>query len=301
MKVGERVAAAIRSEEVLDIVGESSGDTLSTSDALERLRHARGFIFDMDGVLYRGGQKLAGVNDLFNALVLRERTIVLATNNSMASPATYATRLAAMGIEVAEANILTSGSATAAYLKEELPSGSGVYVIGMPALRDLIFGDGSFQPVQYGEGPVAAVVAGLDLQFTYEKLRHASAAIRGGARFVATNTDATLPTEDGLQPGAGSIIAAVATASGAAPVVVGKPEPLMLLEALRLFKLDAAETVMVGDRLDTDILAGSRANLLTALVLTGVSTREDLATSSILPDLVFSDLPAMLEMLIGNS
>ncbi|MDP8971741.1 MAG: HAD-IIA family hydrolase [Actinomycetota bacterium] len=275
--------------------------TLDTSvDALAHLRRARGFIFDMDGVLYRGGKRLPGVNDLFNALELRERTIVLATNNSMATPATYVQRLAKMQIDVAEANILTSGSATAAYLKEVIPAGSGVYVIGMPALRELIFADGTFKPVQFGEEPVAAVVVGLDLQFTYDKLRLATSAIRAGARFIATNSDATLPTEDGLQPGAGSLIAAIATASGTQPVVVGKPEPLMVHEALRLFNLEASEAVMIGDRLDTDILAGKRAGILTALVLTGVSTRDDLADSEILPDLVFSDLPAMLEALIGN-
>ncbi len=218
----------------------------------------------------------------------------------MATPSTYVERLAKMQIDVAEANILTSGSATAAYLKEVIPAGSGVYVIGMPALRELIFADGAFKPVQFGEEPVTAVVAGLDLQFTYDKLRLATAAIRAGARFIATNSDATLPTEDGLQPGAGSILAAIATASGTQPVVVGKPEPLMVLEALHLFNLKASETVMIGDRLDTDILAGKRAGILTALVLTGVSTRDDLVDSEILPDLVFSDLPAMLEALIGN-
>ena len=272
----------------------------SPDDALARFRAARGYIFDMDGVLYRGGEKLPGVNDLFNALQLRERTIILATNNSMATPATYVSRLAAMGIDIDQTNILTSGSATAAYLEEVLPPKSGIYVIGMPALRELIFADGRFQPVQFGEEAVAAVVAGLDLSFSYDKLRLAAAAIRAGARFVATNSDATLPTEDGLQPGAGSIMAAIAVASGTQPVVVGKPEPLMVHEALRLFDLGAHETVMIGDRLDTDILAGERAGTLTALVLTGVSTRDDLASADPLPDLVFSDLPAMLEALVGN-
>ncbi len=289
---------ALTDSEAASAIDDRTDDT--RVDALARFRRARGFIFDMDGVLYRGGQRLPGVNDLFNALELRERTIVLATNNSMATPSTYVERLAKMQIDVAEANILTSGSATAAYLKEVIPAGSGVYVIGMPALRELIFADGAFKPVQFGEEPVTAVVAGLDLQFTYDKLRLATAAIRAGARFIATNSDATLPTEDGLQPGAGSILAAIATASGTQPVVVGKPEPLMVLEALHLFNLKASETVMIGDRLDTDILAGKRAGILTALVLTGVSTRDDLVDSEILPDLVFSDLPAMLEALIGN-
>jgi len=279
----------------LDDPGPSSAD-----DVLDRYRAARGFIFDMDGVLYRGGQKLPGVNDFFNALQLRERTIVLATNNSMATPAAYVSRLAAMGIDIAQANILTSGSATAAYLDEILPVGVGVYVIGMPALRELIFAGGRFQPVQFGEESVAAVVVGLDLNFSYDKLKLAAAAIRAGATFVATNSDATLPTEDGLQPGAGSIMAAIAVASGTQPIVVGKPEPVMVHEALRLFGLNARETVMIGDRLDTDILAGQRAGTLTALVLTGVSTRDDLATADPLPDLVFSNLPAMLEALVGN-
>src|SRR5262249_51162988 len=177
-------------------------------NARERLRAAKAFVFDMDGVLYRGDEPLPGVNDLLNALTLRDKGYMLATNNSMATPADYVRKLAQMGIVVPEASILTSAMATRDYLVETLPAGAGVFVIGMPALREQLFLGTSFHPVQYGEERPDAVVVGLDKMFTYEKLARANEAIRAGARFVATNADATLPTESGLVPGCGSLVAA---------------------------------------------------------------------------------------------
>jgi 4-nitrophenyl phosphatase len=168
----------------------------------------------------------------------------------------------------------------------------------MPALRTQLFEGTSFQPVQYGEEQPAAVVIGLDKHFTYEKLAMANEAIRGGARFVATNADLTLPTEAGLVPGCGSLVAAVAAASGQAPTIIGKPEPLLLTMALERLGADPADSAMIGDRLDTDIVAGAKAGLLTVLVLTGVSTRDEIAHAPVLPDLVFTDLNAVLEALV---
>ncbi|MGH2551500.1 MAG: HAD-IIA family hydrolase, partial [Thermomicrobiales bacterium] len=147
---------------------------------------------------------------------------------------------------------------------------------------------------------IAAVVIGLDLEFTYAKLKRGNKAIRAGAAFVATNADATLPTEEGLVPGAGSVVAALQTASGVTPVMIGKPEPTTILMSAKAMGLEPSDCVMIGDRLDTDILAGSRAGTLTALVLTGVSTRDEIATAEALPDLVFSDLTAMLAVLEGD-
>jgi 4-nitrophenyl phosphatase len=264
------------------------------------LQSARGFIFDMDGVLYRGRTALPGVSDLLNALDLRGRSYMLATNNSSASAAEYVTKLASMGVEVGVESILTSAMATRDYLVQTLPAGSGIYVIGAPSLRAELFTDTTFKPVQYGEEQPAAVVVGLDTSFTYEKLRLANAAIRGGAKFVATNGDLTLPTEEGLLPGCGSIVAAVSAASGLTPVVIGKPEPVSLLEALDRMGVAPADGVMVGDRLDTDIVAGQRAGMLTVLVLTGVSTRDDVAAATVRPDLIFNDLPAMMEAIVGG-
>lgn len=268
------------------------------ANARRRLRSAKAFVFDMDGVLYRGDAALPGVNDLLNALALRERGYMLATNNSMATPADYVRKLAGMGIAVPETSILTSAMATRDFLVETLPPEAGVFVIGMPALRAQLFESTSFHPVQYGEEKPAAVVVGLDKAFTYEKLAMANEAIRAGARFVATNADATLPTEAGLVPGCGSLVAAVAAASGQAPTVIGKPEPLLLTMALERLGVDPEDSVMIGDRLDTDIVAGARAGMLTVLVLTGVSTRDEIAHSPVLPDLVFTDLNAVLEAMV---
>jgi len=265
------------------------------------LREAKAFIFDMDGVLYRGTTALPGVADLFNALTLRGIPFLLATNNSMATPTTYVLRMAGMGVEVAVSQIQTSATVTRDYLLGEVAPDSSLLIVGMPALAEQIFADTSFRPV--GDDPhehIDSVVVGLDLEFTYAKLRRASDAIRAGATYVATNADATLPHENGMQPGAGSIVAAISTASGRIPIVVGKPETLMMLKGIDQLGVQPHETVMVGDRLDTDILSGQRAGLRTALVLTGVSQREHLAVSEVLPDYVFADLPALTQALVGH-
>lgn len=269
-------------------------------NALERLRAAKAWVFDMDGVLYVGTQTLPGVAELLDALRLRGRGIMLATNNSMSTPAMYTKKLATMGIDVEPGAILTSALATRDYLEREFPAGGGLFVIGMPALREQLFADGVFHPVQYGEEKPAALVLGLDKEFTYEKLKAGTAAIWDGARFIATNADATLPTENGLVPGAGSIVSAFRTASGVEPTVIGKPETPMMEMALARLGVEPHEAVMVGDRLDTDILAGHRAGMLTALVLTGVSRREEIFRAAARPDVVANDLPSLVAALVGD-
>jgi len=264
------------------------------------LRAAKAFIFDMDGVLYRGRAPLPGVVDLFNGLTVRGIPFLLATNNSMATPASYVVRMAEMGVEVDEARIQTSATATRDYLLGEIDADARILIVGMPALGEQIFTGTSFQNVTDDpDERIDAVVVGLDLDFTYAKLQRASDAIRGGAKYVATNADATLPHETGMQPGAGSIVAAISTASGCLPIVVGKPETLMMLKGIEHLGVRPEEAVMVGDRLDTDILSGHRAGLKTALVLTGVSQRPDLASAEVLPDYVFADLPALTQALVG--
>lgn len=264
------------------------------------LKDAEAFIFDMDGVLYRGKQALPGVNEMIDALEARGRKYLFATNNSMATPAEYVTRMAGYGVTVDESHIQTSATATRDFLKREFPHGAKLFVVGMPALRETLQAGTAFEITDDPADGVAAVVTGLDQRFTYETLTKAMIAIRNGARFIATNTDATLPVEDGVMPGAGSIIAAIATASGRQPTVVGKPESLMMTTGVAQLGVHASMTIMIGDRLDTDILAAQRAGLTTALVLTGVTTREDLSGSEIVPDYVFTDLPAMLRELIGT-
>jgi 4-nitrophenyl phosphatase len=266
-----------------------------------KLRDVKAFIFDMDGVLYRGAAPLPGVADLFNALSIRGIGYLLATNNSMATPATYVTRMATMGVTVGASHIQTSATATRDFLKGVLPADAKVHTVGMPALPEQIF-DGTGWTRVEGDGSehVDAVVVGLDLEFTYEKLKIASQYIRSGARFIATNADGTLPIENGVQPGAGSIVAAIAAATSVRPTVVGKPQTLMMTTGAEILGVLPNEVCMVGDRLDTDIAAGHHAGLLTALVLTGVAQREDLASADVLPDYVFADLPALLTAIVGH-
>lgn len=265
------------------------------------IRDAEAFIFDMDGVLYRGKQALPGVNELIAALEARGLPYLLATNNSTATPADYVQRMAGYGVTVDESHIQTSATATRDFLVRELPDNAVLLPIGAPALAEQLQTGTTFQVTDDPGNDVAAVVVGLDQTFTYDRLNRAMQAIRAGARFIATNADATLPVEDGFLPGAGSVVAAIATASGKQPTVIGKPETLMMTTAVAQLGASASKTVMIGDRLDTDILAAARAGLTTALVLTGVTTREDLAGSDTVPDYVFTDLPAILRELIGEN
>ena len=276
---------------------ETSTPPHRAGDALQRVRDAKAWIFDMDGVLYVGTNVLPGTNELLDALTLRERQVMMATNNSMATPEAYERKLAAMGMHVPADAVLTSATATRDYLLRTLPADSGIFVIGMPALREQLFDGTPFHPVQFGEEDPAALVIGLDLNFTYDKLKQGMQALQSGALFIATNADTTLPTENGLVPGAGSIVAALAAASGRKPIVIGKPETPMLEDAMMRMGVSPSETVMIGDRLDTDILAGYRAGANTVLVLTGVSTRDDLIMADALPDLIVSDLPSLVAAL----
>lgn len=265
----------------------------SSVSSLQRLREARAVIFDMDGVLYRGNAPLPGVGELFAALQLRGIAFRLATNNSTSTPDQYVQKLSGMGIAIAAEHIVTSGTATRGYLERSLPAGSSVYVIGEPALSAQLFATEHLRPAS--DARIDAVVIGLDRQFTYDKLAAANAAIRKGARFVATNADVTLPTEEGLSPGCGSIIAAVAASTGQQPEIVGKPEGLLYELAASHMGVPVTETVAIGDRLDTDIVAANRSGALSVLVLTGVTTREEIAAFPVKPDLVFTDLNAVLD------
>lgn len=265
------------------------------------IRDAEAFIFDMDGVLYRGKQALPGVNEIIAALEARGLPYLLATNNSTATPADYVRRMAEYGVTVTESHLQTSATATRDYLKRELPDGAVLLPIGAAALTEQLQAGTTFKITDDPAEDVAAVVVGLDQGFTYESMTRAMKAIRNGARFIATNADATLPVEDGVLPGAGTMIAAIATASGRQPTVIGKPETLMMTSAVAQLGTSASKTVMIGDRLDTDILAAARAGLTTALVLTGVTTRNNLAGSDIVPDYVFTDLPAITRELAGDA
>ena len=268
-------------------------------EAIERLRSGKAWIFDMDGVLYRGDTALPGVDALFTTLTRRAIPFSLATNNSMASPEQYVAKLAKMGIAVDAETIVTSAMATRDYIRTTIGPNARLFVIGMPALTEQLLTGTDFTVVDPMAETADALVMGLDREITYDKLLRGHRAVLDGASFIATNADVTLPTETGLVPGCGALVAAMAASTGVTPVVMGKPEAHLLDASTTRMGIAPTETVMIGDRLDTDIQAGNTAGMLSVLVLTGVSTRDDLSRFDARPELICDDLPALQALLEG--
>lgn len=248
-------------------------------------------MFDMDGVLYRGKQTLEGVHELLAFLDARGIIYGCITNNATLTPEQYEDKLAAMEIVMPAGRVVTSALATARYLRDHYPQGTRVLIIGMDGLRQALLGDGYF--VEDRQTP-DLVVQGADFELTYTRVKEACLAIRRGARYIATNPDKTFPSEEGLIPGAGAVLAMLEAASDVRAFVIGKPAPTMFHVALDLLGGAAATCLVIGDRLDTDIAGAHNAGMPGALVLTGVSTREELATSPVRPNAVFADLVELL-------
>jgi 4-nitrophenyl phosphatase len=259
------------------------------------LAAVRGLLIDLDGVVYEGPRVIPGAREFFDFLRHVDFPFLLTTNNSTLTPRSYVDRLAGMGIAVAEHQVLGSAEATAGMLAAEFPRGGRAFVIGEDGLLSALEAAG-FVLAHGGvdaEDAVDVVVVGLDRQITYEKLTRAVNLVRGGARYVGPNPDTTLPMPFGVIPGAGSFQALITAATGVRPTIVGKPEPTMLLMGAARLGLDPANVAIIGDRLDTDILGGTRAGLVSVLVLTGVTRRTDLERGPAQPDAIFDDLFAV--------
>jgi 4-nitrophenyl phosphatase len=255
--------------------------TRSSLSSLEAL------IIDLDGVLWRGSEALPGIRDFFAFLRRRGIRFVLATNNASRTEAQLAERLASYDAPVAIEEIVTSSTATAEHLTSLVPIGSRVYAIGMDGLREALTKQGFV--LSEGDG-AAAVVVGIDWHVTYEKLKRASLLIRAGAKFVGTNPDATYPAPEGPIPGNGALLAAIEAATSVKPIVVGKPEPILYEQAIHRLRTSLDVIAALGDRLETDILGGIRAGVKTILVMSGVTTPEQLAASAYRPDWIFEDI-----------
>jgi 4-nitrophenyl phosphatase len=251
----------------------------------------QGVVADMDGVLWRGDQALPGMADFFAFLRGREIPFVLASNNSSRSQSDYTAKLAKMGIaDIQIDQIVTSGTTTVDYLRTTYSPSTRLHVLGGDGLKRMI-ADAGLQMVDHD---AEVVVAGIDFDLTYERLKRAALQIRAGAVFIGTNDDATFPSTEGLVPGAGSILAALKTATEREPIVMGKPGLAMFHTSLRVLGTQAGRTLMIGDRINTDIEGAQAAGLKTALVLSGVTTVEELAVSAIQPDAVFDHLAALV-------
>jgi HAD superfamily hydrolase (TIGR01450 family) len=245
-------------------------------------------LVDLDGVVYRGSEPVAGMAALLTERVRLADEVVYVTNNSMHYRADYVDRLTAMGAPVAADRVVSSPRATALWLAEQVPRPERVLALGGPGLRREL-ADCGFTVVGAADAAVRAaaeevdgfeaagrpdaVVVGLDPEVTYGRLAVAADAVRAGARFVATNRDPIYPTERGLMPGAGSIVAAVEAASGVVPISIGKPAPLLLLEAAHAVGADPRDALMIGDGIGTDLAAARAVGARCVLMLTGVTTR----------------------------
>lgn len=259
----------------------------------------------MDGVLWRGDTPLPGLLEFFEMLAELKLPFVLATNNAMKVAAEYTEKLVGFGVEVNPDQILTSSEATASFIKHHYPEINTVYAVGEAGLQRALLEQNLrvIGPEEVRNGETAPlVVLGLARDaLSYELLAMGSLLLHKGAALVATNDDPTYPTELGPLPGAGAVLAVLTTSSGATPTVVGKPNAAMFQEALRRLGSRPEDTLMVGDRLGTDIKGGGAAGMRTVLLLSGVSGRDDLAASKVQPDLVMADIRELTSFLKANS
>jgi 4-nitrophenyl phosphatase len=257
------------------------------------LTSVRAMMIDMDGVLWRGDRLLDGVHGLFDFLRARSIPFVLVTNSARSTPRAYAARLGGHGVFLPEEQILTSAVATVAHLRRAYPAGARIYAIGEDGLREPLL-DAGFELAPDASSPVDAVVVGLDLRFTYDKLKNAALLIRGGAAFFGCNGDLTYPVEEGLAPGAGALLQAIAAATGALPIVIGKPGRLMFEIALGRVRCSPSEAAMLGDRLDADIAGAQHAGIKALFVTTGEDAEADILTKGIYPDGIYRGLPDLV-------
>ena len=260
----------------------------------------RTFVFDLDGVVYRGEQPLPGAVPTIETLRRLGHQVYFFTNNSTLTRSDYVRKLGRMGIPADPDHIMTSAYATALYLVEKGAQGASVFVVGEAGPREelkavgmKLVEDGLSEKVDY-------VVVGMDRNFSYDMLMKAQQAILGGAKFIATNRDATFPLEAGrIVPGGGAMVAAIEVATGVTPVLIGKPETYAMRKVLELAGTTPENSVIIGDRLDTDVLVGKRIGATTVLVLTGITTEKDLrsAPPEMQPDVVIRSLSEMFEEL----
>jgi 4-nitrophenyl phosphatase len=256
------------------------------------LRRVRGVLFDMDGVIYVGTQVLPGVQQMFDYLEKTGRKWLCVTNNASKTSAQFVEKLTEMGIRARPDQILGSAEATAGWLAEQIkengwPRGK-VIIVGQDGLRTALTQHGFELTMEPSEATYA--VAGINFELTYEELARAALAIRRGARFLGTNSDVSYPSERGLLPGAGSILALLATTTGVTPTVVGKPNRGMYDQALRRIGVEPEAGMMVGDRYDTDISGALAMGLTTAGVLTGISSRQEFESAEKPPHFIAENL-----------
>jgi NagD protein len=243
----------------------------------------------MDGVIYRGGQLIDGAADFIAQLQAAQTPFAFLTNNSQRTRRDVCTRLARMGIDVEEKHVFTCAMATARFLAQQLPEGTA-YVIGEGGLLQALHANG-YSIVDHDPH---YVVVGEGRAFTFEMLEAATRMILAGAKLIATNLDPNCPTQHGTRPGCGAIVAMLETAAGVSAFSVGKPSPVMMRAARKELGLATAETTIIGDSMETDILGGVAMGYRTVLVLSGATSRGDLARYAYRPDVVIDSIADLM-------
>lgn len=238
---------------------------------LELLREKKGFICDMDGVIYHGNKLLPGVKEFVDWLYREKKSFLFLTNSSERSPKELQQKLERMGLAVDESHFYTSALATARFLSLQAP-GCSAYVIGAPGLVGALYSEG----ITMNDVNPDYVVVGEPGNYNFENIQKAVNLVLGGAKLIGTNSDLTGPVEGGIVPACRALTAPIELATGKSAYFVGKPNPLMMRTGLKLLGCHSAEAAMIGDRMDTDIIAGIETGLDTVLVLSGVTSQKDI-------------------------
>ncbi|MFW5689870.1 MAG: HAD-IIA family hydrolase [Spirochaetota bacterium] len=241
-----------------------------------------GFICDMDGVIYHGNRLLPGAEAFVSWLQRNEKKFLFLTNSSERSPRELQQKLARLGVNVGEEHFYTSALATAEFLSRQMP-GATAYVIGEAGLINALYNAG----ITMNDVSPDYVVVGESPSYSYAKIEKAVQLVRGGARLVGTNPDVTGPGEHGIVPACGSLIAPIELATDSKAYFAGKPNPLMMRHAIKRLACKREESVIVGDRMDTDIVAGVESEIDTVLVLSGVTSRDELNRFAYRPRVIF--------------
>ncbi|MGJ3249872.1 MAG: HAD-IIA family hydrolase [Elainellaceae cyanobacterium] len=262
---------------------------IESEASLDLLRDRNAFICDMDGVIYHGNRLLPGVSEFLDWLKAEQKRFLFLTNSSERSPRELKEKLRRLGVEVPEDNFYTSALATAAFLAQQAPGGSA-FVIGEAGVINALYEAG----FSMNDTSPDYVVVGETRGYSFEKLEHACYLIRSGAKLIGTNPDLTGPSEKGIVPATGALISPLELTTGSKAYFIGKPNPLMMRNALKKLGCTREETAIIGDRMDTDIIAGIESEIETVLVLSGVTNLDDLNEFAYRPHYVLNGVGDMV-------
>lgn len=257
---------------------------------MKDLRCKKGFICDMDGVIYHGNRLLPGVPEFLNWLYENDKNFLFLTNSGQYTPKELQQKLKRMGLDVDESHFYTSALATAHFLNSQAP-GCSAYVMGEHGLLNALYEVG----ITYNDVDPDFVVVGESSGYNLEMMTKAIRLVNNGARLIGTNYDLTGPTESGIAPACRALLSPIELVTGKQAYYVGKPNPLMMRTGLRMLNVHSEETAIIGDRMDTDIVAGIESGVDTVLVLSGVTAREDIQNFPYRPRLVLNGVGEIAE------